>query len=317
MEAYICDAKNIKATIEKYGVAIVPNILDESEIKAMQTGMFDCLEHITQKFETPIDRNKPETFVEFFKLYPAHGMLLQHWQIGHSQFIWNLRQNPKIVEIFATIWECKPEDLLCSFDGASFHLPSEVTKRGNFHDFWYHTDQNFTRPDFECIQSWVTGFDVNEGDATLAFIEGSHLLHREFQKQFEIEIKKDWIRTKNEHLEFYRSRGLKEQKIVCSAGSLVLWDSRTIHCGVPQMKIREKPNYRCVVYICMTDRKRATAAALKKRQKAFEETRMTTHWPHKPILFAKNPRTYGNPLPEVVDVEKPVLTELGRKLVGY
>ena len=34
-------------------------------------------------------------------------------------------------------------------------------------------------------------------------------------------------------------------------------------------------------------------------------------------LFPKFPRTYGGPLPDMVDIKPPVLTELGKKLVGY
>ena len=55
----------------------------------------------------------------------------------------------------------------------------------------------------------------------------------------------------------------------------------------------------------------------KKKKKAFEEMRMTTHWPHKPKLFPKMPRTYGNVIPPVEDISPPVLTELGRKLAGF
>ena len=37
--------------------------------------------------------------------------------------------------------------------------------------------------------------------------------------------------------------------IKCPAGSLVLWDSRTIHCAKePEIK-RHQPNYRCVLKI--------------------------------------------------------------------
>ena len=55
-------------------------------------------------------------------------MLIQHWNIGHSQASWNVRQNIKIVEIFAHFWGCSVEELLVSFDGLSFNLPPEVTK---------------------------------------------------------------------------------------------------------------------------------------------------------------------------------------------
>jgi hypothetical protein len=56
---------------------------------------------------------------------------------------------------------------------------------------------------------------------------------------------------------------------------------------------------------------------IRKKQKAFNEIRSTSHWPHKPKLFPKNPRTYGGPMPDITPIEKPILTELGRKLAGF
>jgi hypothetical protein len=82
-------------------------------------------------------------------------MLIQHWSIGHAQHVWDLRQNPKIVDVFAKIWDCNREDLLTSFDASSFHFPPEDTNRGYYRQPWLHCDQSFTRNDFECVQSWV------------------------------------------------------------------------------------------------------------------------------------------------------------------
>ncbi len=52
----------------------------------------------------------------------------------HNIFgIYNSRseyQNPKVVDVFAKIWDCKHEELLVSFDASSFHLPPEDTNRG-------------------------------------------------------------------------------------------------------------------------------------------------------------------------------------------
>jgi hypothetical protein len=50
-------------------------------------------------------------------------MLIQHWGVGHTQACWDVRQNIKIVEIFAYFWGCYPNDLLVSFDALSFNLP--------------------------------------------------------------------------------------------------------------------------------------------------------------------------------------------------
>ena len=59
---------------------------------------------------------------------------------------------------------------------------------------------------------------------------------------------------------------------------MVLWDSRTIHCGSEPIKGRKKMNMRNIVYICMQPRCLAKPNTLKRRIKAFEENRMSTHW---------------------------------------
>ena len=43
----------------------------------------------------------------------------------------------------------------------------------------------------------------------------------------------------------------------------------------------------------MTPRNLANKKELDKRKKAFNELRMTSHWPHKVRLFPKTPQTYG------------------------
>lgn len=316
-EKYITTPDKVKNYIETFGVAIVSSILDDSEIKNMQDGMWSYLEHTTQKFDIPIKKDNPSTWVEYQKLYPKHSMLLQQYQVGHHQICWDVRQNPKVVDTFSKIWETKPEDLLTSFDGVSFHFPPEETNRGWYRKTWYHTDQSYFKPDFECIQSWVTAYDVDEGDATLAFMEGSNKYHKEFQDVFKLEDKSDWYKHNREEQKFYEDKGCKEKRIRCKAGDMVFWDSRTIHCGTEPIRIRNKPNLRNVVYVCMTPRSKASEANLRKKRKAFDELRMTSHWPHKPKLFPKKPRTYGGSLPNITEIEKPILTELGKRIAGF
>ena len=67
----------------------------------------------------------------------------------------------------------------------------------------------------------------------------------------------------------------------------------------------------------MTPRRLSTEANLKKKRKAMEDLRMTSHWPHKPKLFPVNPRTYGGELPNVTNIEKPILSDVGRRLAGF
>ncbi len=323
-EKYLTTPEKLKSKVEEYGVAIIPSVLNNNEIKAMNDGMWHTLEHITKNFETPMKRNKKDTYKEIYKLFPNHSMLIQHYSIGHAQFIWDIRQNNKICDVFSKFWNVEKEDLICSFDAASWHMPHEITNRGFFRKSWLHTDQSFKDSDFKCLQSWVTGYDVNPGDATLTFLEKSHKYHKEFNDVFKITdrdkqiAKKDWFKLENEEQhKFFKEKECNKYSIKCKAGDLVCWDSRTMHCGQEPLKKRDKANFRNVAYICMTPRSFAHNKILDKRIKAFEEMRMTTHWPHKAILFGKAPRTYGEPLPNVEQLPPPEINSLGRNLVGY
>ena len=195
-DKYQCSLDTLKTTLEKYGVAILPSILNEEECNTMISEMWDYFEHISQDWTVPLQRNNKESWKEFWKLYPMHSMLIQNHIIGHCQAVWNIRQNPKIIEPFCIIWSCKPQDLLVSFDGASFSMPPEIVNRGWHRKNWFHTDQSYIRNNFECVQSWVTGTDVEDGDATLAFYEGSHNLHKEFAEFFGVKDKDDWFQLK-------------------------------------------------------------------------------------------------------------------------
>tara|TARA_B100000795_G_C22795219_1_gene439005 strand:+ start:1844 stop:2833 length:990 start_codon:yes stop_codon:yes gene_type:complete len=323
-EKYTCTKENLKKTLEKFGVAIIPSVLTDEECEEMVSGMWDFFEHITQNWagkktdKKPINRNDKSTWSNFYKLYPMHSMLIQHWGAGHAQVSWDLRQKEKIAEIFSYFWECDKEELLVSFDGLSFNFPPEVINRGYFRgNTWYHADQSFTRTKFECVQSWVTGLDVEEGDATLTVYEGSHKFQEEFAEKFGVTDKSDWYKLNEYEEVFYITKGCKRVNIMCPKGSLVFWDSRTIHCGTEARKNRENKKFRAVVYLCYQPREKITPALLRKKIKAFETLRTTNHWSTKPKLFAKNPRTYGNPLPEITAIVPPVLTELGQKLAGY
>ncbi len=317
-DRFLATKDTVLKVLDQYGVAIIPNVLNEVEITNMKDGIWSYLEHITSEFDIPIDRNIEKTWKSFYQLLPMHAMMIQHWQIGHAQFLWDIRQNPKIVDVFATIWNVKPDELLVSFDGASFHLPPEITNRGYYRgNKWYHTDQRLSDSAFKCIQSWVTAFDVNEGDATLTLLEGSHKYHSELAKQFEkIDITTDWYKLNENELQFYEQNDCNIKDITCPAGSMVLWDSRTIHAGKEVIKGRSTPNFRLVAYLCYIPRTLATPANIRKKKKAFEEQRTTSHWPHRPKLFSKYPRTYGATLPTVVDIDSPKLTPLGYKLAG-
>ena len=109
---YFCSKESLCTTIQRHGVAIIPNVLDESECADMVHKIWDFLEHITQEWEIPIARDNEDTWRGFYDLLPLHSMLIQYWGVGHAQASWDVRQNRKIVEIFAHFWGCSAEELL-------------------------------------------------------------------------------------------------------------------------------------------------------------------------------------------------------------
>jgi len=316
---YLCTKDTLREKINTFGVAIIPNVLDENECNQFIDETWDYFEHITQNWtiEERINRNEPSSYKNLYSLYPSHSMLYQYFHIGHSQALWNVRQNPKVIDIFANFW--KTNELLVSFDGMSFAPPHEITGRGFYKkNNWFHTDQSYRRNDFECIQSWASAYNVEEGDSTLYILENSHNFHREFSSCFSqsTEENKDYYKLNHSELDFYIERGCIPTKITCPAGSLVLWDSRTIHCGTEALKPRAAPKFRCVAYLCYMPKKMSSDANLKKRVAAFQNMRTCSHNSTKARLFPKSPQTYGKPLPSITPIPDPVLSDIGKKLIS-
>lgn len=306
--------------LDDIGVAIIPNIINKKESIKYRNDIWRELPKLTKDFITPITKDNKASWKGIYELYPLHSMLLQHFSIGHLQPIWDIRQHPNVSKVFGNIHETDPEDLLTSFDGMSLHMPPEVTNRGWFRDNnWMHTDQKPNNATKRIIQGFITLYDINEGDATFSFLEGSHKYHEEFFEHFEkSDHKKNWYKLENQEEEdFFTSRGCVRKCIIAKAGDIVLWDSRTIHQGVEPHRNRPVENIRMVIYVCMTPRSWCNPASMKKRIKIFEEKRMTGHIPHRPIMFSKTPRTYGKRLAVVGDIPNPILTILGKRLVGY
>ena len=232
------------------------------------------------------------------------------------QWVWDIRQHPSVVGAFAKLWDCSPEDLITSFDGVSLHLPPEETRRGWYRgNDWLHTDMRFTEGQPRMLQAFVTLRDLRPGDATFMYFEGSHKLHADFGKKFGLtNSKENWFRLATDEQKAFFSE-CPRVRVEAPAGSLIIWDSRTFHCGSEPLKTRASPNVRAVAYVCMVPRSMASAKVQEKRRKTFQDRRMTTHMPHECKLFAKTPRTYGAPLPDIVPVSIPRLTALGQSLI--
>mmetsp|Transcript_13445 Transcript_13445/g.32417 ORF Transcript_13445/g.32417 Transcript_13445/m.32417 type:complete len:354 (+) Transcript_13445:29-1090(+) len=299
------------------GYAIIPDVLTPDECLSLENGFWNFWRRLSGGL---LMKEDSQTWRTMFDFFPMHGMLSQHFSIGHMQEIWNVRSHERVKSVFATIWGT--EDLVVSFDGASTSLAPEVTGRGWHRKDWLHLDQSPHRSDFECVQAWVTADDVGPGDGTLMVREGSHKLHAEFAKQFGLNNDKnyrsDWLKLTPEQDQWYEDKGCKKIAVECPKGSMVLWDSRTVHAGRSPVKGRATPRNRFVAYVCMMPANRLKPIERNKKQRACLEGRLTNHWAASRVkLFPKYPRTYGTPLPVIPDFEPPHFTNEQARLAGW
>nr|WRJ69668.1 2OG-Fe(II) oxygenase superfamily [Oceanusvirus sp.] len=311
------------AALRRDGVAVIPGLLSKSEIERLRAEMFGVLGRVTAHCSKPITEDDPASWRSLHELYPMHSMLLQHWQLGQSQPVWDIRQTDSVIQPFCEIWKTKPADMLVSFDGLSVHFPPELTKcektdreRGWFRKGWFHTDQASTKKGRHCVQGFVNLYDVNRGDATLRVLTGSHNSHEKYFANSGIVCKQDWHKVSDQAIADHFSEHAPA-RVLSKEGDLVLWDSRTIHHGSEPLKGRAEPNTRMAVYVCYTPRRWATKNDLKRKREHFANARVTSHWPHKPRVFGLKPQTYGKPLPRVDPLPKPTVGELGRRLAGF
>lgn len=306
---------NVNKYLDEHGVAVIPNVLTEEECVKLRNDVWDEIKHVTKN---RFDINDTKTWRNFYDFYPLHSMLLQHFSLGHMQPIWDIRQHPEVGTVFSKIWGVPVDELLVSFDGLSIHLPPEKTNKGWYRDNdWFHTDQSFEKKGKHCIQGFINLYPVNEKDASLKFLEKSHKYHEEFNDIHKPICDGDWYKLKDKEVEFYKNKGCTDYAVKAGVGSLVLWDSRTIHQGKEAEKTRKEENFRIVVYVCMMPRHTSNIKALSKKMKAFKELRVTNHWANDPKLFPKTPRTYGGELKEFNNIHPPQLNEIGMKLAGF
>ena len=303
--------REIKSKLEEYGICYIPNVLDSSEIMDMICGTWDYFEHVTELDDIPVKIGDPKTWSSIQLLEPTKGMMFNKYNAGHSQHMWNLRQNNNICKIWANLLGCKIEDLLVSFDGFSFLLPPEQTHDHwhNEKEQWYHVDQRLSIHEQDGYQSFVTAYDIGEDDATLTFLEGSHLLTKKFTNKFDCNKNSDWYQFNEEEMKWWKSKCL-EREITCPAGSLVIWDSRLVHYGRKPKRCRMHKNTKCIAYLSYSNKSR-DPTIIDKKIIGFNSMLTSNHYAHRASFFNQ-----GN-LDSINKINLPILSELGYSLVGF
>lgn len=318
--SFLANPSLLKNTLATEGFAVLLDVLDPTECAAaIQLGK-DYLATTFADDAHNVHFGRPETYGNIDKtFYAKHHGLMQHFGIGQSEFVWSVRENPKVIKVFELLWGTS--NLFTSFDGANITPPPCVDGRAGWQSptkYWWHTDQSEKKVGLHSIQSSVNLVAVEEGDATLAVLVKSHLRHQRFFKRFGLTAKGDWQLINQDHLDWFLKKDCTPVAVAAPAGAMVFWDSRTIHMGLQPSPARiGTDHWRFAVYVAMFPRSRLVDGRGKflDRKKYVEEGRTTNHWGTH--LFSKNPHTYGGKVAAMRPRESiyKKLTERGRQLI--
>lgn len=291
--------------LEEYGYCVIPQVFPDPETEHLYERVWH--EYIEKAWPN-CKMHDRSNWKETFPKHNPYGIFAG--PAGQTQVMWDLRQDPRIVEIFAQIWNT--HDLIVSMDGLSLMCPPEI--REGYFEPWPHVDQstvkrqdnvahnNSTPNDFVSESSLKTApytiqgqflfEDSLEGDGGFYCIPKSHLRFDEFAPQLEAFAELNI--SKNEYLQefFFHSNDeagnpYVKKHVTAPRGSLILWDSRCVHWNChasPNRPYLDPPKVRMVGYLSYVPKARLTSEGKALRKEAFEKGVSTGHNPAYPEL---------------------------------
>ena len=282
--------KDELAELGEKGYCVIENILNDEEVSK-------SLEYFREWF-----LSHPQIEGLHSKISP-HGIIKFH-EVGQQKHAWYIRTRENVVNVFKEIW--KTDEVVVSFDGCCY-IPQDCKKKDAI---WTHTDQAPSKKGLKCIQGFVALTDNKE--RTLVVYEGSHKLHEEYAKEYNLTSTKDWLLIEHKYLEKISD---KKRVLNIKAGSLVLWDSRTFHQN--QYGNNESKEERIVQYVSYLPRCNLSKKMLEKRQKYFIDRRTTSHWAYPVKVNGQQPQNYGDDKLKInySELVKPKLEDLQEEII--
>ena len=274
------------------GYCVIRDVADAEAILRAKSLLWDFLESVP---DTEVTRGDPASWSRGWLPSAGNG-LMGGYGIGQSDFCWHARQIPGVKQAFASIWEC--DNLLVSFDGGNVFRPWQgAHPEWRTGGGWWHVDQNFYVPEGRSsgsghtsdarisVQGFITFTDASPTTGGLCVIPGSHKSFKQVcERSFAEKLPADFVPVLSSDPALRESGS----RLVCAkAGSLILWDSRCVHCNTPGEVQESQPEavaddalLRVVAYVCMTPAAWASEEVLAKRKDAFLHNVTTSHWPH-------------------------------------
>jgi ectoine hydroxylase-related dioxygenase (phytanoyl-CoA dioxygenase family) len=273
--------ENLNTTLDTHGVAVLPRVFSEKECDDLKVA---TLRYLAQEYSV-------FTNEDFKNLHLLRGGMFHNYGASLTKEILDFKTDERTIEPFKRIWNTN--ELTVSLDG--LYLSPPPVGNSDYFDStknWFHTDQASNKKNKCCIQASINLEHIEHGDGCLSVLLNSHKYHAEFFNHFGVNSKgRDWFLLNNSnHFDWYtKEKGCEWKMIMAPKGSIVFWDSRTIHMGtLPRRDERVNVDrWRFIVYVCYTSAHLQTNEDTKLKRMAYVNNRNTSHWPYNVNVFAK------------------------------
>ena len=246
-----------KEYFDKEGYVVLGDILTETE----KTDAFDLFKKDWIYVSPQFNFDDYNTWsIKTTPMMFGKGMAVFNG-FGQSDFMWNLRLNPAIRDIYKNVYST--EKLGVSFDGFSVFISNKQKSKP-----WLHIDEN-PKNTLYSVQGSYNFMPVGEYDAGFYVVPGSHLTYKA-----DVKHNRDWIVCDQD------SHIGQAVKLIIPENCFTLWNSRLIHSNVGMEKKKEGLN-RLTAYITYLPKTTQTETTIKNRIDAYKNSKTTSHWVNK------------------------------------
>ena len=221
--------------LDEWGVAHVRGVCSASECAGWARGLKGFFEGLGTGVTLSEELSELQELCPRSRWVVNVGGLCHNFGVAWLPEVWEVRAHHNVRRMFEAIWG--QSELACSFDGVNVDRPKVETPRKP-PVLGLHTDQSPHSSPADvryCVQSALSLTPTVAASGGTTVMPGSHRHHRDLLlHQFPVaekEYKKDWISLTDDMVAHLVARGCPVVHVETQPGDLVLWDSRTIHCG--------------------------------------------------------------------------------------
>ena len=219
---------------------------------------------------------------------------------GHVAAAWEARLHPRVRSVFAALWRTRR--LVASLDGFAAERPRAVAPSAQPA---LHSDENPHGPGcgndaMHCVQGALSLSATAPETGGTSVVARSHKFHRELLTSASPEADAalladpgmNWHELSDVESEWLLQQpGCKVRRVATAPGDLLLWDSRTIHCGRRASAALPADAWRLALFLCFwpADKLDASHRAAKAKLMGVDDAtglplagcrpESSTHWP--------------------------------------